>query len=42
MAKSSLSAVDAEILRSAFQSEVRDNKTPESQWRELATKLIQS
>ena len=42
MAKSTLSAVDAEILKSVFRNEIRDNKTPESEWRALATKLIQS
>ena len=41
MAKSTLSAVDAEILKSAFRNEIRDNKTPETEWRALATKLIQ-
>lgn len=42
MAKSHLTALDAEIIRSAFLSEIHDSKTPESQWRDVATKLIQT
>ncbi|TJV68610.1 MAG: hypothetical protein E5X76_28940 [Mesorhizobium sp.] len=37
-----LTAMDADILRSVFLNEVRDKKAPESEWRELATHLIQT
>lgn len=42
MANSHLSAIEVEIIRSTFLSEVRENKATESQWRELATQLIQT
>ncbi|TGQ16517.1 MULTISPECIES: hypothetical protein [unclassified Mesorhizobium] len=41
MAKSTLSAMDADIIRSAFLKELRESKAPESQWREIALQLIQ-
>ncbi|MDG4899679.1 MULTISPECIES: hypothetical protein [unclassified Mesorhizobium] len=38
----SLSAMDAEIIKSVFHKEVREKKTPESQWRDFAAQLVQS
>lgn len=38
----SLSAIDAEIIKSAFHKEVRAKELPESRWREFATELIQT
>ncbi|AZO72082.1 MAG: hypothetical protein E5V92_08680 [Mesorhizobium sp.] len=37
-----LSAMDAEIIKSAFHKEVRDKKLPESQWRDFAAQLVQT
>ncbi|RWI98912.1 MAG: hypothetical protein EOR22_02380 [Mesorhizobium sp.] len=42
MAKSHLTALDAEILKKAFLNEVRYNKTPEAERRELAAKIIRA
>lgn len=42
MAKPHLTALDADIIRSAFLKEVHESKAPESQWREMAMQLIQS
>ena len=38
----SLSAIDAEIIKSTFQKEVRAKGLPESQWREFAMELVQT
>ncbi|PBB77869.1 hypothetical protein CK218_27575 [Mesorhizobium sp. WSM3879] len=42
MAKSSVSAMDAEILKKAFLNEVRHNKMPEGERRELAAKIVRA
>ncbi|BCH11948.1 hypothetical protein MesoLj131c_62060 [Mesorhizobium sp. 131-3-5] len=42
MAKSHVTALDAEILRSAFLKEVHERDAPESQWREMAIQLVRS
>ncbi|MDG4895534.1 hypothetical protein P9272_18350 [Mesorhizobium sp. WSM4976] len=42
MAKSHLTAMDVEIIRSAFRNEVHDKKLPESEWRQLAADLIET
>lgn len=42
MAKSHLTALDADIIRSAFLKEIHESKAPESQWRKMAMQLVQS
>ena len=42
MAKSHLSALDAEIIRSAFHNEVHEKNLPESKWRQLAVSLVKT
>ncbi|MDG4902786.1 MULTISPECIES: hypothetical protein [unclassified Mesorhizobium] len=41
MTKKSISAMDIDIIRSALQAAIYENKLPESEWREQAIKLIQ-
>ncbi|PBC00504.1 hypothetical protein [Mesorhizobium sp. WSM3860] len=41
MAKKSISAVDAELIRSALKTAIYEDKLPESEWRDQAIKLIQ-
>ncbi|CDX55859.1 conserved hypothetical protein [Mesorhizobium plurifarium] len=40
MAKSRLTALDADILASVLRNEVREKKTPEAEWPSLASQII--
>ncbi|RWE83140.1 MAG: hypothetical protein EOS63_05480 [Mesorhizobium sp.] len=42
MAKSHLTALDADIIRSAFLKQIHESNAPESQWPEMAMQLVQS
>ncbi|RWH72047.1 hypothetical protein [Mesorhizobium sp.] len=37
-----LSAMDADIIRTVFQTQVRDRKMPEAEWRDYAERLVKT
>ncbi|RWF62652.1 hypothetical protein [Mesorhizobium sp.] len=42
MAKSHLSALDADVIRTTFLKEVHESKVPESEWQDLARRLVEA
>ncbi|RVD45293.1 hypothetical protein EN858_05810 [Mesorhizobium sp. M4B.F.Ca.ET.215.01.1.1] len=42
MAKSHLTAFDADIIRTTFLKEVHESKLPKSEWQNLARRLVEA